>query len=242
MKKLFIGLLTIFLTLVLSGCLYPGNSDTSSSPNEKQIEMVQEAVNNYRSDHDGLLPIKNKDVDTDIYIKYLIDFSKLVPSYLPSPPSTAYEEGGIFQYVLIEPETNPTVKVFDLKIAEKIRDINFRLMTKEYPPFKGTLAPNVYTLDFQKLGYKEDPVVISPYSGNPLPFVINGQGEIFVDYSSDLSEILKENTSREFSPGEDIRFLLTENSPFVPAYSLPYTIDEKGELVFLSKIPISTSK
>lgn len=242
MKKRSIGLMYIIVSLVLSGCFNPGNRDLLSSPNEKQIEMVQEAVDKYRDDHDGLLPIKNKDHDTDIYIKYLIDFSKLVPNYLPSPPSSAYEEGGIFQFVIIDPETDPTVKVFDLKIAEKIREINIRLMTREYPPFESTIDRNVYTLNFQKLGYKEDPVVISPYSGNSLPFVINGQGEIFVDYSSDLAEILKENPTREFLAGEDIRFLLTENSPFVPAYSLPYTVDEKGELIFLDENSISTSK
>ncbi|ACA39515.1 conserved hypothetical protein [Lysinibacillus sphaericus C3-41] len=47
-----------------------------------QLAAVQRAVNEYREATGGLVPIKNSELDTDLYIKYLIDFEKLMPKYL----------------------------------------------------------------------------------------------------------------------------------------------------------------
>ncbi len=75
------------------------------------------------------------------------------------------------------------------------------------------------------------PQVTSPYSGKGLPFVINEKGEVFVDYRIDLYDALKKNEG-QFTEGEDIRNILSKGSPFVPAYSLPYTAKD-GEPIFL---------
>ena len=80
----------------------------------------------YQENNGGLLPIKTRDMETDIYIKYPIEFSKIVPAYTEKIPSNAYEKGGIFQYVLMDVETNPTVKLVDLRVAERIRELNLR--------------------------------------------------------------------------------------------------------------------
>ena len=80
-----------------------------------------------------------------------------------------------------------------------------------------------------KLGYKDVPQVTSPYSGKGLPFVINEKGEVFVDYRIDLYDALK--NEGQFTEGEDIRNILSKGSPFVPAYSLPYTVKD-GEPIF----------
>ena len=37
---------------------------------------------------------------------------------MAEPPGNAYESGGVFQYVIIDAESNPTVKIVDLRIAE----------------------------------------------------------------------------------------------------------------------------
>ena len=87
---------------------------------------MQKAVDAYQQNSGGLLPIKTRDLETDIYIKYPIEFSKVVPAYTEKMPSNAYETGGIYQYVLIDVETNPTVKLVDLRSAEHIRDLNLR--------------------------------------------------------------------------------------------------------------------
>ena len=53
-------------------------------------------------------------------MKYPIDFKRLVPQYMAEPPGNAYESGGVFQYVIVNAEKNPTVKIFDLRIADLI--------------------------------------------------------------------------------------------------------------------------
>src|SRR5699024_12802228 len=48
---------------------------------------------------------------------------------------------------------------------------------------------------------------------------------IYVDYRIDLNNAL-EDYEHHYEEGDDIRYLLAENTPFVPAYSLPYTIQD----------------
>ncbi|QWU05552.1 hypothetical protein KNH48_07625 [Heyndrickxia coagulans] len=230
-------LLTVFSCISLGGCLYPGAQEKESRlPDDMQLQMVQKAVDAYRKDNGGLLPIKTKPQNTPVYVKYPIDFNKLKSpkNYLPDPPANAYDNGGTLQYVLLDPEHHPVVKVFDTRIPDKIRDLQIRIASQGYPPFKKEIARNVYALDFKKLGYKTDPYVVSPYTGRKLPFVITGRGGIYVDYRADLAKALKTG-KRAFKPGEDIRVLLTEGSPFVPAYSLPCTVNQKNEPVFMAK-------
>lgn len=233
MLKLFapIAVFALFLT----GCAFPEEELAQNGiPYDEQISSVQSVIDKYREDHGGLLPIKNKEADTPIYEKYLIDFNKLIPEYMAEPPINAYEAGGVFQYVLVDVETEPKVKIFDLRMAEAIRELNLRLKMQEYPPFKERIADNVFTLDFSQLGYKEEPFVISPYTNEQLSFVISGNGKIYVDYTKDLYEYLQKY-DHDYKHGDDIRGILVENSVFVPAYSLPYTIDEDGKApVFLA--------
>ncbi|WP_409251187.1 hypothetical protein V1502_13625 [Bacillus sp. SCS-153A] len=235
MKNIKLVLFMILAAGLLSGCLYPQEQlKENQIPYEDQITAVQSSVDKYKSAKGGLLPIKTRDQDTPIYIKYPIDFIKLKGEFLSEVPGNAYENGGIFQYVLIDVEDNPTVKIFDLRIAEKIREINIRIRSIGYPPFKESIADNVYTLDYSKIGYDEEPFVVSPYSNQNLPLLINGSGEIFVDYRIDLNKLLQEN-DYEFEKGEDIRRILTKDSVFVPAYSQPYTVNEENEPVFMMK-------
>jgi hypothetical protein len=229
-----------FMMLLLSGCLYPEERlKQNQIPYQDQVASVQSAVNQYREANGGLLPIQTRDMKTPIYQKYPIDFNKLIPRYMQEPPGNAFENGGIFQYVLIDVEKNPTVKLLDLRMAEQIRDVNLRLKmyrdSHGYPPFKKMLAKGIFTLDYKKLGYKEPPYVVSPFSGNNLPLIIDYNGDIYVDYRMDLYEALKK-TKHFYKPGDDIRDLLVKDSLFVPAYSLPYTVDpQKNEPIFLTK-------
>lgn len=225
----------MLLSFLLSGCLYPEeNLNQNEVPYEDQLQSVQSAVNQFQTEEGGILPIKTKEDDPDIYEKYPVDFSKISPRFMAEPPGNAYESGGIYQYVLIDVETNPAVKLIDLRIAEQIRSIRVRLLAHEFPPFKDTLANNVYTLDFKELGYEDEPYITSPYSGKQLPLVMSGDGTIYIDYAADLYAALQETDSPP-APGEDIRSLLTQSSPFVPAYSLPYTVDEQGEPIFMNE-------
>ncbi|GER66031.1 hypothetical protein BpJC7_06380 [Weizmannia acidilactici] len=235
-KKLLLVLSAAFFCAFLGGCLYPQAEKAGSGIlDDAQLAMVQKAVEEYRKDNGGLLPIITKGQNTPVYQKYPIDFNKLKApkNYLPEPPANAYESGGTFQYIIFDPEKKPTVKIYDVRIPDKIRELQIRIASQGYPPFKKEIARNVYTLDFKKLGYKKAPYVVSPYTHQKLPLVITGKGEIYVDYRRDLAKALK-SSKRPFKKGEDIRVLLTEGSPYVPAYSLPYTVNEKNEPVFMA--------
>jgi hypothetical protein len=227
--------LLIFTTLMLSGCMYPSEKLAENQiPYTDQIQAVQQAVNSFKEDNGGILPIKTRDAVTPIYQKYPIDFKKIAPKYLAEPPGNAFESGGIFQYVLVDVETNPTVKLLDLRMVDTIRDIKLRIKSNGYPPYKDKLADNVYTIDFNELGYKQEPYAVSPFSNQNLPLVVTTDAEVYVDYRQDLFSQLKKAV-KPVKLGEDIRNILMEDSMFVPAYSLPYTIDENNEPVFLKQ-------
>ncbi|OAS86348.1 hypothetical protein [Metabacillus litoralis] len=234
----FIKIMACFFgCFLLSGCLYPEEKlQKNTIPYEDQIAAVQNSVDRFQEESGGLLPIKTRDMTTPIYQKYPIDFSALSPKYMAEPPGTAYESGGIYLYTLVDVEENPTVKLIDLRIAETIHELTVRLdvyrQSNGYPPFKDLITNDIYTLDYQKLGYDEDPFVESPFSGENLPLVIDKNAKVYVDYRIDLFKALQEK-EHSYKPGDDIRDLLVKDTYFVPAYSLPYTINEKGEPVFV---------
>lgn len=242
MKKTVNILITVLFAALLAGCgsLYPEEElAIKQVPDQDQLASVQRAVEEFNAET-GVFPIKNSELDTDIFIKYLIDFSKLAPKYLTQSPGNSYEKGGIFQYIIWEPESNPTVKLVDLRIPERIREVNMRFMATKYPQFKDQVAPFVYTINFKNIGYKNDITVESPYSNNMLPLVVSSEGDIYVDYSLDLQLFINENHLKP-KQGEDIRMLLVEAYPVVPAYSLPYTVDENNEVVFMYD-PVAAEK
>src|SRR5699024_6607384 len=150
--------MAVLLVGLLSGCLYPKNELAKNQvPNEAQLDMVQTAVLQYVEETNGLVPIKTKSNDVDIYEKYLVDFSLLKEHQLLSEiPGTAYENGGVYQYTLVTPEEDPRVKLIDLRMTEEIRSVNVKLdiyrSKNIYPPFGEQIAPNIYKLNYEKLG------------------------------------------------------------------------------------------
>lgn len=232
-KKSYVTSLFILITLLLSGCMYPEEERAKNQiPYEDEINRVQTAIKQYQDETGGLLPIKTTEEDTPLFQKYPIDFKKLVPKYMAEYPSNAFESGGVFQYVLIDVEDDPKVKLSDLRIADEIRDITLRIRMEGYPPYKDNIGENVYSLDFSKIGYNDEPKAVSPFSGNELSYVVTTDGEVFVDYRTDLMQLMEAGDIK--AENNDIRFHLVEDSPFVPSYSLPYTIDQKkNEPIFL---------
>ncbi|MGE7601423.1 hypothetical protein ACQKL5_02850 [Peribacillus sp. NPDC097675] len=240
MKNSFKILCLLCIFGLLTGCLYPQKQKVQNQlPYKEQMQSVQSAVDQFKEDEGGILPIVTKEAETPIYQKYVIKFTKISPRYMAEPPDNAYESGGVFQYVLVNVEDDPTVKLLDVRMAQKIQEVSLRLKSYQqsngYPPFKERVAGNVFTLDYKKMGLKEAPTVTSPYSQKDLYLVVDGDGNLFVDYTPDLYDVLQEYDGK-IKPGKDIRELLVEKSEFVPAYSLPYTIDEKNKSpIFLTK-------
>lgn len=234
MRKSVLLFCVVMFSLMLGGCLYPEKKlSENQQPYEDQLQAVQTAVDQFQKEEGGILPIKTKEDNPDLYEKYPVDFRKISPRFMAEPPGNAFENGGIYQYVLVDVEKNPTVKLIDLRIAEQIRSINIRLLAHTYPPFKDALANNVYSLDFKELGFEQEPYVTSPYSGRQLPLVISGNGTLYVDYAADLYTALQK-LDKLPAAGEDIRSLLIQSSPIVPAFSLPYTVDKQGDPVFMT--------
>lgn len=218
--------------------MYPsGELSHNQTPNEVQLQSVQLAVEQYQENNQGLIPIDTKPNETPIFQKYVIDFSKLKNAgFISDIPGTAFENGGSYQYVLINVENNPTVKVIDLRIAQELRKVEYELQAYQndniYPPFGKEIAEGVYELNYKKLGFKQPPMVNSPYSDNLLPIVMDTQGKLAVDYSPDLYQALQ-TSDHNYQQGEDIRYILTDNYPIVPVYSLPYTV-KSGEPIFMT--------
>lgn len=238
MKNLSKGILLtaiVTVTVLLSGCMYPGDEKAAKeNPYEEQLQSVQKAVESYQNNNGGLLPIKTREQETDLYIKYPVEFSKLAPAYMEKIPSNAYEVGGIYQYVLTDVEENPTVQLVDLRVAERIRELNLRKQILGKIFFKEEVGEFVFEIDYEKMGYDEPIQIPSPYSDAQLPLVVGGDGNFYIDYSIDLGRII-ENEKPDVKPGEDIRHLLSDHYPILPAYSLPYTVNEENQVIFLRK-------
>ncbi len=168
----------------------------NQTPYEDQVQSVQTAITKFQEDNGGILPIKNADENTPIYQKYKIDFKRLVPEYLAEPPGNAYESGGVFQYVLLMQKKIQPLRFLIFVYAETIGEIKLRIKTQGYPAYKEKVAENVYMLDFKKLGFAEEPYVISPYTNKNLPFVISGNAEIYVDYRMIYMKLCKKQTMK----------------------------------------------
>ncbi|WP_216829260.1 hypothetical protein [Alkalihalobacterium elongatum] len=233
MKNIFRFLILTVGLLLLTGCLYPSEQRVENQvPYPDQLLSVQQAVNQFKEDT-GVLPIKNRDADTPIYQKYPVDFRQLVPRYLQNPPGNSFESGGIYQYVLVNVEQEEVgVKLLDLSVMREIQrlqgQLNQYMRKNDLAPIDEMIDTGLFTLQFEKLNYREAPTVRTPYFGNYLPLLIDNSGQILIDYRMDLNMAMQE-FEHSYSYGDDIREILVENSPFVPAFSIPYTINEQGD-------------
>lgn len=221
------------LTVVLAACGSGLNEEEQAAqlrPDVDALAGVQRAVEEFQAET-GVLPIKNSEEDTDLFVKYQIDFSKLMPKHLSAIPNNAFEKGGLFQYVLWDVEGTPTVKLIDLRVPEKIREINIRQMSKDYRQFGDQISNYVYHINHEALGFEEALTVESPYTNNLLPIVYSAEGGVYVDYTLDL-QLFLEKEGLTPAPGEDVRYLIADANMILPAYSLPYSVNEQNEVVF----------
>ncbi|WP_280768236.1 hypothetical protein [Salipaludibacillus daqingensis] len=233
-----LGFLVVVITL-LTGCLYPDEERRQNqAPYEDQLQSVQAAVVQYQ-ENTGVLPIKTRDADTPIFRKYPINFSQLIPAYLQQPPGNSFESGGQYQYVLVTPEDTPEVKLIDLNTVRIIQDLERKIFQyrsqNDYAPIKEVVGSELLKLDFDALGYDEEPLVDSPFHPNhKLPLLFQTDGSIVIDYSLDIQHYAEEYEWDNEQEKEDLLWLLVEESPFVPVYSIPQTI-ENGEVIFMNE-------
>lgn len=229
----------LMASLFLTGCLFPKQQlSKNQTPNMEQLKMMQEAVEEYKEKTGGLVPIKTKESDVPVYEKYIVDFDALQQEGIISEiPGTAFENGGYYQYVIVSPDEDPQVKLIDLRVTEQLRSVKVKIdihrQKSDYPPYGERVEGDVYAIDYKKLGLKEKPTITSPYSQDKLPIVMNADGEAFIDYRMDIFAALDE-FDHDYKEGDNIMGILADNYPFVPAYSIDYTIVD-GDPVFMKE-------
>lgn len=219
-------IILILSMLTLTGCLYPNDQTPGGNASAREsVLTVQDAVDRYQEQQE-LLPIQNADEDVPLYEKYKVDLGKLQRmGFISQIPSAAFENGGIYQFLVIDEETKPTVKLLDLVVFQAVGNVQtkvnqYRSSHANENPTETELYEGFFTIDFGTLGISE-PDIISMFSKQSLNLLVNKQGQVFVDYGIDIATAVKK---AEVLPKqeEDLRRLLIEASYFVPVRSPVY--------------------
>jgi hypothetical protein len=211
---------------MLTGCMYPNELRKENKVPGEYIAVVQQAVDRYQ-EANSVPPIRNSEMDTPIYEKYVIDFKKLLDSgYLSHIPNDAFENGGNYYYVLVDVEEQPKVKLMDLVAKQQVGDLQREVeayrLKHDALPLGEQVADSIYRLSYDLLGIK--PVQVrSPYSRQYLSLLINETGSLYIDYAPDIM-LAKEKVNETVTEGSevDLRTWLVDQSYFVPVNSLPY--------------------
>jgi hypothetical protein len=220
----------LVLLLWLCGCAYPNELRKENQINPSEfITVVQQAVDQFHA-RTGVLPIKNSDMTTPLYEKYVIDFRKLEKgNFLTSVPANAFESGGIFLYVLVNAETKPEVKLMDLSAYQSVVELqkqvgDYKIKHNGELPYGEKIAAGFYYLSMDKLQIKS-PQIKSTYNRQTFfNYVIHeASGKVAIDYAPDLMKLIQSKSLQSTLKSEqDLRDLLVTNSFFVPAQSFPY--------------------
>lgn len=215
-------------TSLLSGCLYRGERQQSGSVSYMEsVDRVQRAIDRFQEDK-AILPIITAGEDTPRYEKFKIDLNQLKrEGYLDELPAAAFEQGGTVYFLVIDEETDPTVKVMDLNTVQKVNDVQHKVLSYRAShgdtlpgEANGEVYPGLYTVDLSLL--KADSLALtSVYSGETLSYLMDKQGNVYVDYAFDVMQAI-DQSGKTPQADEDLRTWLTDRSVFVPVKSLPY--------------------
>ncbi|AOM82796.1 hypothetical protein [Salisediminibacterium beveridgei] len=236
MKKLIQLNSLIISVLILSGCLFPQDQRGAQDvPYEDQRVAVENAVHEYR-EVTGVLPIETREQDTPEFRRYPVNFKELNP-YLSQLPVNAFENGGVYQYVILNPEEEMDVRLLDIRTSRAIQEIQRSIYQyrsdNTYAPVKEIVHEGLMQPDYNALQYDEEITVQSPfYPDHRLPVYMETDGSLIVDYRIDIMKVIEEEGADDYEPGDDLRYLLTDHHPVVPDYSYPMTMNDDGEIIF----------
>mgnify|MGYP001390808858 CR=1 FL=1 len=216
----------LLVSAALTGCLYPKDQLAQNRmPPRDAVRLVQAAVDDYRRDT-GLLPIRNADPDTPKYEKYVVDLAKLKRTgYLSDLPAAAYEKGGNYYFLVLDEETEPTVRLLNVAVLQRLNDLQARVAAYMSAnggalPAGEPLYPSFAVLDYDKLGGGR-PDIRSVFSGLPINVLVHDSGELFADYAADIRRLV-ESAGAAPDPETDLRELLARETLFVPVKSPVY--------------------
>jgi hypothetical protein len=210
----------------LTGCLYLDDQRVGSDVSAREsVLTVQDAVDRYQ-EQTGLLPLLNSAESVPLYEKFKIDFGKLKRmNMIAQVPSAAFENGGSYQFLIIDEDSKPLVKLLDLVQFQLVADIQKKV--DEYGGQHGNKLPvgvEVYpgfrSVDFNKLGSKA-PEIVSDYSHQFLNLIADEQGKVYIDYGIDIASALNKAGTTP-SADVDLRRALIDASYYVPVRAPVY--------------------
>jgi hypothetical protein len=199
------------------------NASLNQAVIKDSLLLVQSAVDNYKKNN-GVLPIKNFDSQTPLYEQCVVDFKKIMDQgLLGEIPTNAYEKGGSNYYVIVTPETKPTVKLLDLISIQQVNEVQSKITeyrNKHFGqiPSKQQTSIGWFTIDYAKL-HMTKPTVLSPYSRLPIELFVALDGTVVMDYGSDIMKALQMQHVNHPSDTVDLRTFLVAASYYVPAKS-----------------------
>jgi hypothetical protein len=223
----------LFLILLLTGCLYPDERRMENqAPLQVQVDAVQAAVERYQEEN-RVLPIHTPDFEKPLYEKYAVHFQLLTPRYMERVPGSAFEQGGVFQYVLINVDDDPEVRLIDLRTSQKVNEVQLRLnqylSRNDWLPWSEMYDNGFFRIDYEQLRYDEEPMVESPFTKQNLPLIVFRDGRVGIDYRPDLYRLLEES-DEAFGADEDLLALLVQDSLFAPVHAFPNYLKEDGTI------------
>ncbi|OMF35169.1 hypothetical protein BK133_10665 [Paenibacillus sp. FSL H8-0548] len=216
------------MMLTLSGCMYPKDQLKQNQVAPKDaIRNVQAAIDQYQEET-SMLPIKNSTAETPKYEKFYIDFAKLSRTgYLTDIPTSAFENGGNYSYLVIDEETKPTVKLLDIITFQKINDIQgwvrAYIQTNSVLPKGEEMYPGFYQIDYKSMN-KTAPVIRSVFSGQTLQAIVDENGVVYTDYGIDIMQFVQKNENIAIDAETDLRSLLVDKSDYVPVKAPLYRL------------------
>ncbi len=206
-----------------------GHAQLQPAAVKESIVLVRYGVEEYRK-LTGVFPIRNSTEQTPIYEKYVIDLRKLKDRGLISQfPIFAFENGGTYQYVLVNPDGAYEIKLMDVAAFQRANAVE-RAVAEYAAANRGALprgdsaGQGMFRIDFAKLKGKLEPQTRSPYSGTYLPYVMNDRGQVAIDYAIDIAARLQKAGMPPKAGELDLRELLVADFPFVPVRSFPYRL------------------
>ncbi len=218
--------LAALLLAALSGCLYPEDRTPRNDATAREAVLtVQDAVDRYL-EQTGVLPIQNAEETVPRYEKYKVDLGKLKRmGYIGHIPSAAFENGGFYQFLIIDEETKPDVKLLDVTVFQAVDGVQKKM--DQYRSSRGNriaagdeMYPGLRSVDFGKLGIR-DPEIRSMFSNQTLNWLVDERGTVYADYGFDIAKAIAK-TEAEPQADEDLRRILIEASYFVPVRSAEY--------------------
>ncbi|KRE54365.1 hypothetical protein [Paenibacillus sp. Soil522] len=218
----------LFMLLSLSGCMYPKDQFMQNQVAPKEaVRNVQAAIDQYKAET-GMLPIKNSTAETPKYEKFYVDFAKLGRTgYLTDIPSSAFENGGSYSFLVLDEETKPRVKLLDILAFQRINDIQSwvtaYIQTNSELPKGEQMYPGFYQIDYKSMN-KTVPAIRSVFSGQTIQALVDDNGVVYSDYGIDIMQFVQKSGKTDFDAAFDLRTLLVDGTDFVPVKSPAYRL------------------